>query len=207
MYNIHTVYIDVKKYASDWISWFHPFRTSPQSEFSNYIFHLKITPISKGQWFSKPPSLKMGSKCRFSREYWTGSYLGTTPHLVTVSTRIIPFLVGNPYKPSFVTVTGWGVDQNHIFRTLVLFGKTFVDKPRDKGSPSFSPWKLTQGLLKVMRIWKLGKFWGLSIYKMWLWVYIFWNPLIFFGGGCSPKKRPSKKGVFHAVALWLDMLP
>ena len=22
----------------------------------------------------------------------------------------IPFLVGNPYKPSFVTVTGWGVD-------------------------------------------------------------------------------------------------
>ena len=28
--------------------------------------------------------------------------------LVTVTTRIISFLVGNPYKPVFVTVTGWG---------------------------------------------------------------------------------------------------
>ena len=25
-----------------------------------------------------------------------------------VTTWIIPFFVGNPYKPSFVTVTGWG---------------------------------------------------------------------------------------------------
>ena len=30
---------------------------------------------------------------------------------VTVTTRIIPFLVGNPYKPSFETVTGWKVDR------------------------------------------------------------------------------------------------
>ena len=37
-------------------------------------------------------------------------YLGTTPHPLTVTTRIITFLVGNPYKPSFATVTGWGVD-------------------------------------------------------------------------------------------------
>ena len=42
-----------------------------------------------------------------------GTYLGTTPHPVTVTTRIIPFLIGNPYKPSFVTVTGWGVDLRH----------------------------------------------------------------------------------------------
>ena len=34
----------------------------------------------------------------------------STPHPVTVTTRIITFLVGNPYKPSFATVTGWGVD-------------------------------------------------------------------------------------------------
>ncbi len=34
------------------------------------------------------------------------------PHPVTVTTRIIPFVVGNPYKPSFVTVTGRGVDHN-----------------------------------------------------------------------------------------------
>ena len=37
-------------------------------------------------------------------------YLRSTPHPVTVTTRIITFLVGNPYKPSFATVTGWGVD-------------------------------------------------------------------------------------------------
>ena len=33
-----------------------------------------------------------------------------------VTTRIIPFSVGNPYKPSFATVTGWGVDpSNKVF--------------------------------------------------------------------------------------------
>ena len=40
-------------------------------------------------------------------------YLRSTPHPVTVTTRIITFLVGNPYKPSFATVTGWGVDPNY----------------------------------------------------------------------------------------------
>ena len=30
-----------------------------------------------------------------------------------MTTRILPYLVGNPYKPSFATVTGWGVDQSH----------------------------------------------------------------------------------------------
>ena len=43
-------------------------------------------------------------------------YLGTTPHPVTATTRITPFLVGNPYKPSFVTVTGWGVDLRNTIR-------------------------------------------------------------------------------------------
>ena len=36
-------------------------------------------------------------------------YIRSTPHPVTVTTRIITFLVGNPYKPSFATVTGRGV--------------------------------------------------------------------------------------------------
>ena len=31
------------------------------------------------------------------------------PHPVTVTTREIPCLVGNPYKPLFATVTGCGV--------------------------------------------------------------------------------------------------
>ena len=47
-------------------------------------------------------------------EYICIIYIGTTPHPVTVTTRIIPFLVGNPYKPSFATVTGWGVDLKYI---------------------------------------------------------------------------------------------
>ena len=38
----------------------------------------------------------------------------STPHPVTVTTRIITFLVGNPYKPSFATVTGWGVDPRYL---------------------------------------------------------------------------------------------
>ena len=41
-------------------------------------------------------------------------YLRSTPHPVTVTTRIITYLVGNPYKPSFATVTGWGVDPMYI---------------------------------------------------------------------------------------------
>ena len=33
------------------------------------------------------------------------------PHRVTVTfIHFDSFLVGNPYKPSFMTVTGWGVD-------------------------------------------------------------------------------------------------
>ena len=36
------------------------------------------------------------------------SLVGFSPFSVTVTTRIIPFLVGNPYKPSCATVTGKG---------------------------------------------------------------------------------------------------
>ena len=35
-------------------------------------------------------------------------YVGYGPFPVTVTTRIITFLVGNPYKPLFATVTGKG---------------------------------------------------------------------------------------------------
>ena len=45
--------------------------------------------------------------------YRVSLYLRSTPHPVTVTTRIITFLVGNPYKPSFATVTGWGVDLSY----------------------------------------------------------------------------------------------
>ena len=43
-------------------------------------------------------------------------YVRSTPHPVTVAKRIITFLVGNPYKPSFATVTGWGVDPIYMYK-------------------------------------------------------------------------------------------
>ena len=30
------------------------------------------------------------------------------------------FLVGNPYKSTFVTVTGWGVDQKYLIHVSVI---------------------------------------------------------------------------------------
>ena len=42
-------------------------------------------------------------------------YLGLSPHPVTVTIRIVTFLVGNPYKPSFVTATGRGEYPNYTF--------------------------------------------------------------------------------------------
>ena len=42
------------------------------------------------------------------------SYLGLSPLPVTVTTKIITFLVGDPYKPSFATVPGRGDNPNHI---------------------------------------------------------------------------------------------
>ena len=51
----------------------------------------------------------------------------STPHPVTVTTRIITFLVGNPYKPSFATVTGWGVDPMQIYGDLEGFPLQYWD--------------------------------------------------------------------------------
>ena len=36
-----------------------------------------------------------------------------------VPTRIIPFLVGNPHKLSFVTVTGWGEDPSYRYFNII----------------------------------------------------------------------------------------
>ncbi len=41
-------------------------------------------------------------------------YFGLSPLPVTATTRIITFLVGDPYKPSFATVTGRGDNPNYI---------------------------------------------------------------------------------------------
>ena len=57
------------------------------------------------------PQIGCGNKPRLKLKELDGwIYLRSTPHPVTVTTRIVTFLVGNPYKPSFATVAGWGVD-------------------------------------------------------------------------------------------------
>ena len=61
--------------------------------------------------------------------YGYGVYFRSTPHPVTVTTRIITYLVGNPYKPSFATVTGWGVDPRYgVYSMLNLhYGGLMMD--------------------------------------------------------------------------------
>ena len=47
--------------------------------------------------------------------------VGLSPCPVTVTTRVVMFLVGDPYKPSFATVTGTGDNPNYRFMPLQSF--------------------------------------------------------------------------------------
>ena len=60
------------------------------------------------------PSQNRLGKSPFFTTIWDNIFFRSTPHPVTVTARIITYLVGNPYKPSFATVTGWGVDPKYI---------------------------------------------------------------------------------------------
>ena len=53
----------------------------------------------------------------FNGKWQVNIYVGSTHHpgCWLVTTRIITSLVGNLYKPLFVTVTGWRVDPKYIF--------------------------------------------------------------------------------------------
>ncbi len=69
------------------------------------------------------------SEWQYCNVFFWMAYFRSTPHPVTVTTRIITFLVGNPYKLSFATVTGWGVDPRHIviwMAYLLLMLKTSI---------------------------------------------------------------------------------
>ncbi len=56
-------------------------------------------------------SLWEDEKGTFVHKKNVGTCWNYPPPRMPVTTRFFPFLVGNPYKPSFVTVTGWGVDR------------------------------------------------------------------------------------------------
>ena len=86
-------------------------------------------------------------------------YFGTTPHPVTVTTRIIPFLVGNPYKPSFVTVTGWGVDRMYtlyVWWIMAFHDSIFlISTYRPKGS-SILLWMPSVSNAPWSALWEMG---------------------------------------------------
>ena len=46
-------------------------------------------------------------------------YFGSTPHRVTVTTRIIAFLVQNPYRPSFAIVIGRGLHPRYVHHQVI----------------------------------------------------------------------------------------
>ena len=66
-----------------------------------------------------------------------GVNLGCGPLTVTVTTRIIPFLAGNPYKPSFLLFLGGGTTQGKpsffFFKSSSLSLKIWDRKLRGQG--------------------------------------------------------------------------
>ena len=77
-----------------------------------------ITPFIDG---SRPTSGRLSRKMNTCIDFFLGRvYLRSTPHPVTVTTRIITFLVGDPYKPSFATATGRGDNPRYIFKVFFL---------------------------------------------------------------------------------------
>ena len=67
-------------------------------------------------------------------------YIGCGPLPVTVTTGTITFLVGDPYKPSFATVTGWGVDPIYsIYIYIIHWAFGFVRRLRTIFCSSLNP--------------------------------------------------------------------
>ena len=74
-----------------------------------FVFTKKIQSFAAGgRGLPKNPIFNTGKK-RFGR------YLGLSPHPVRVTTRIITFLVGNPYKPSFPLLLGGTTQEISLF--------------------------------------------------------------------------------------------
>lgn len=56
------------------------------------------------------------------KRLWNTDILELPPYAVAVTTTMtIPLLVGNPYEPSFGTVTGWAVDQSNTHSPKIEF--------------------------------------------------------------------------------------
>ena len=84
--------------------------------------------------------------CATSSSLWV--LLGLSPCPVTVTTSTIIFLVGDPYKPSFATVTGGGDNPNYNCRTALLGTKKHLFKPVAGQTRSCVPWTCYEDLKK-----------------------------------------------------------
>ncbi len=72
---------------------------------------------------------------------WCLEYFGSTPHPVTVTTRIIYNIFSREsHKPSFATVTGWGVDPRNT--TFFTFGGCCKHDQFASYSTSGSLWQI-----------------------------------------------------------------
>ena len=71
---------------------------------------------------------------------------------VTVTTRIITFLVGNPYEPSFATVTGRGTTQG-ITPISGVMGPTFFILQWPGWDPAGSRWDIPDLRLQILTKW------------------------------------------------------
>ena len=94
------------------------------NHFSTTSNVLKITVCHVWGWF-----LLLHRVCKWIPAQITVWSFGLSPLPVTVTTRIITFLVGDPYKPSFATGTGRGDTQviiqlfrNSISQNHICFG-------------------------------------------------------------------------------------
>ena len=79
-------------------------------------------------------------------------YLGLSPCPVTVTTRIAIFLVGDPYKSSFATVTGRGGQPNVYPRCSMHSGQFIVTSHEFLGPQKVAVWKKSPAISGKSRL-------------------------------------------------------
>ena len=97
--------------------------------------------------------------------------------------RIITFLVGNPYKSLFVTVTGWGVDQSYIDKWLKIM--SIYPLKLTSSHQKMDGWKMILALLGRQKAYFQGR----------------WLPQVFFALNCYSKLFWDKR----FVCFWREV--
>ena len=105
------------------VNFFQPSNLTPRNPFRQLRTPKPAKPTSIAAWLDgglRCPAFLSHDKTIDDRSILNINYIyiGLSPFPVTVTTRIITFLVGNPYKPSFATVTGRGDTPIYIHKVL-----------------------------------------------------------------------------------------